>query len=381
MAARCRSGGEGLRLTESGHSVVRVGLGARSYEIRVEAGALTGLGPLVARVVGPSAALVVTGSGPVAAYGDQAALSLGQADIRTYCMQIPRGERRKTLRWVGRICERMAEARLDRRSVVVAVGGGVVGDMAGLGAALYMRGVACVQAPTTLLAQVDASVGGKTGVNLRAGKNLIGAFHQPRAVLIDPDTLATLPLRELRAGLAEVIKHGLIRDAGYLETVKRDMRNLLARDPTALQSAIVGSCQIKAAVVEADETEQGARAVLNFGHTIGHAVETIGGYRRFRHGEAVAIGMRAACLVGEEMGITPPNVSEAVEDILRAANLPVNLPADMAPAGVIEAMGTDKKSSGGRPRFVLLREVGWAEPGFDPDVGIVRKALDRAQIV
>ncbi len=360
-------------------SNVRVGLGAKAYDIRVETGSLSAIGPLAATVVGPSSALVVTGDGPVGTYGDEAARSLWRCGIATSVLRIPAGERFKTLRWVERICERMAEAHMDRRAAVVAVGGGVIGDMAGLAAALYMRGVAVIQVPTTLLAQVDASVGGKTGVNMRAGKNLIGAFHQPRAVLIDPATLATLPIRELRAGLAEVIKHGLIRDAAYLDEVRADICRLLERDCAALHRAIVGSCRIKAAVVESDETERGLRAVLNFGHTVGHAVETLGGYRRFRHGEAVAIGMVAACLIGEEIGVTEANVTAEVRALLGAAGLPVRLPRSMAPETVMEAMRADKKSSDGRPRFVLLRDIGHAEPGFDPEPVSVARALERAQ--
>lgn len=361
-------------------SVVRVGLAGRAYDIRVQAGALPSIGPLTATVASPSTALVVTSNGPVAAYGQDAVRSLWRCGIPAQLLQIPRGERYKTLRWIERICVRMAEARFDRRAVVVAVGGGVIGDMAGLAAALYMRGIAFVQVPTTLLAQVDASVGGKTGVNLRTGKNLIGAFHQPRAVLIDPDTLSSLPMRELRSGLAEVIKHGLIRDRGYYETVKGDMRRILARERDALQRAIVGSCLIKAAVVASDETEQGVRAVLNFGHTIAHAVETIGGYRRFRHGEAVSIGMVTACLIGEEIGVTPENVTPEVRSVLLDAGLPTRLPPDMMPATILEVMRGDKKSAEGRPRFVLLRQIGHAEAGHEPDDTSVVRALARAQI-
>ncbi|MBM3495546.1 MAG: 3-dehydroquinate synthase, partial [Armatimonadetes bacterium] len=257
--------------------------------------------------------------------------------------------------------------------------GGMVGDMAGLAASLYMRGIRCVQVPTTLLAQVDASVGGKTGVNLRSGKNLIGAFHQPSAAYADPCSLATLPLRELRCGLAEVLKHGFIRDRAYLSGVLREMPLLLSCDPAALSRAVLGSCRIKAAVVEADETEQGVRAVLNFGHTIGHALETLDGYRRMRHGEAVAIGMVGACLVGEEVGVTAPNVTEAVRQALNAAGLPTCAPGSLTAEGIIAAMGADKKSERGSPRFVLLREVGHAEPGHRIELEPLRRALDRAR--
>jgi 3-dehydroquinate synthase len=368
-----------MRRRATDRTTIRLDVAGGGYDIVVEAGCLDSIGPFVATVAGPSSVMVVTGSGPVSQYADRVSISLWRAGVPCAVQRLPSGERFKRLATVERLCDAMVAARLDRHSAVVAVGGGVIGDLAGFAAAIYMRGIACVQVPTTLLAQVDASVGGKTGVNLRGGKNLVGAFRQPRAVLIDPTTLGTLPARELRCGLAEALKHGFIRDPEYLDCLLSDMRRLQRREPEALGRAIAGSCRIKADVVGQDETEKGTRAVLNFGHTVGHAVETVGGYRRLRHGEAVAIGMAVAALIGEEIGVTPANVTATVRDALKRAGLPLAVPQDMSSERVIEAMASDKKSAEGSPRFVLLRRIGQAEPGFTVATEVVRRALDRAR--
>jgi 3-dehydroquinate synthase len=357
---------------------VEVGLGARGYAVRVEAGALRAIGVLVADLA-PSACAVIGAAGPALQYAEDVHDAVRAAGLDAHLLQAERGERHKTLANVERLCEGMARIGLDRRSLIVAVGGGMLTDMAGLAAALFMRGIGVIQAPTTLLAQVDASIGGKTGVNLRSGKNLVGAFHQPRAVVADPLTLMTLPVREMRCGLAEVLKHGFIRDGAYLGAVRADMARLRAREPGALCRVVLGSCRIKAAVVASDETEQGVRGVLNFGHTVGHALEALTGYRCLRHGEAVAIGMLSACLIGEEVGVTPSNVTATVASALAEAGLPRALPASVSVDAVVAAMAGDKKSERGSPRFVLLRDVGAGEPGYAVPQDRLRAALHRAR--
>jgi len=360
---------------------VRVDLGERSYDIWTAPGCLSQIGDIIMRIVNPTRAVVVTGTGVVERYGRLAAERLKESGIPTDLLQLRSGERYKTLRAVERLYHGMLRFGLDRKSVVVAVGGGVVGDVAGFAAGTYMRGISFVQAPTTLLAQADAGVGGKTGVNLPEGKNLVGVFHQPRAVLMDTETLATLSAREYRSGMAEIIKHGIIRDAELLDWLKcnADRLESARRDAEALAQAVRRSCEIKAAVVAADETEAGMRAVLNFGHTVGHALETLGSYRRFTHGEAVAIGMVAACRIGEELGITPSNVTMTVQETLRTIGLPTALPAGMEAEAVARHMQTDKKAKSGRPRFVLLRELGQPIYGVEADAAAVLRALERSR--
>jgi 3-dehydroquinate synthase len=247
----------------------------------------------------------------------------------------------------------------DRKSIVVALGGGVVGDIAGFAAAIYMRGIRFVQAPTTLLAQVDSSVGGKTGVNHPRGKNLIGAFHQPEVVVADTDTLRTLPPRELSAGLAEVLKHGLLADAGYFADVSRDLPRLLDCDEAALASAIARSCAIKAAIVARDEKESSERALLNFGHTFGHAIEALTGYERWLHGEAVGCGMCLAADLSARLGLIGRGDVEAIESAVAAARLPVRIEG-LDRAAAVASMRGDKKAEAGEIRFIVLERIGRA---------------------
>jgi len=274
-------------------------------------------------------------------------------------IEIPDGESHKTIEtWCG-VLDRMLGARLDRRSAVLALGGGVVGDVAGFAAATYQRGIDFVQIPTTLLSQVDSSVGGKTGVNHPLGKNQIGAFYQPRLVVIDTATLSTLPDRELRAGLAEVIKYGLIRDRAFFEWLEANMRSLLARDPEALAHAIEVSCRHKAEVVANDETEQGERALLNFGHTFGHAIEAGLGYGEWLHGEAIAAGMVSAARLSARLGWIEASDVDRIVAVLAAAGLPIVSP----PLGAdryLELMSRDKKVVAGSLRLILLKSIGEA---------------------
>ncbi len=270
---------------------------------------------------------------------------------------IPDGERFKTLPTVGRVYEALIRAGADRSSVLVALGGGVIGDVAGFAAATYLRGIRFVQIPTTLLAQVDSAIGGKTGVNHPLGKNLVGAFHTPRLVVVDPQVLATLPRREFRAGLYEVVKYGVIGSAMLFAKLGESLTALFARDAAALTAIVTESCRIKAEVVSADEHESGPRRVLNFGHTIGHALEAVTKYRRLRHGEAVAYGMMAAVRLGTARGVTPPEVRDAVVRVITQMG-PLPPIADLTSREVIAAIGRDKKIVAGTLHFVAATSIG-----------------------
>ncbi len=346
-----------MTAADTAPEVLRIELGDRSYPIVVGSN-LLGAAGCVAAHVSARDVLVVTNEtvGPLYL----AALESGLAGKRVHAVALPDGEKHKTLGVLGRVFDALVEARLNRDACIVALGGGVVGDMAGFAAACYQRGIDFVQVPTTLLAQVDSSVGGKTGINHPGGKNLIGAFHQPRAVLSDLATLRTLPLRELRAGLAEVVKYGLIDDLAFLEWLERHLDALLALDTAALTHAVRRSCEIKARIVAADEREHGQRALLNLGHTFGHAIETAAGYGEWLHGEAVAMGMLLAADLSQRLGWIERADVERVRELLHRAGLPVAAP----PIGASRAlglMGMDKKVLAGRIRLVLLRRLGAGE--------------------
>ena len=287
---------------------------------------------------------------------------------------IPDGERAKSMGTVSRLIDRMVSDGLTRQSAIVAVGGGVVGDVAGFAASVYLRGIAVVQVPTTLLAQVDSSVGGKTGVNHRAGKNLIGSFHQPRLVVVDPAVLASLPPRQYSSGLYEALKYGVIRDRALFVSFGRNREAILGRDVPALEELISGCLRIKAAVVSADEREDDLRRILNFGHTIGHALETAARYRRILHGEAVGYGMLAATWIAKEMGRISSSQAARIEDaVLGIGNLP-RLDG-ISTAAVMEAIGHDKKVRDGSLHFVLPRRVGQVEINPDVPRGLVRSVV------
>ena len=366
----------------AGHDV-HLDLGPRSYDIRVRRGLLAQAGPEIAHcVAGGEAqgrlAVVITNPKVSLYHGEAVTRSLRDAGFRVQTLTVPAGEVYKTLQTVRRLYRSLHEYKSDRRTVVVALGGGVIGDVAGFVAATYNRGLDFVQIPTTLLAQVDSSVGGKVGVNFDSGKNLVGAFYQPRLVLIDPDTLHTLPLRERRSGLAEVIKYGIIHDRPFFEMLSREAGALARLSSDQLEYAIAHSCEIKARVVERDERDEGLRAILNFGHTIGHALEAITRYRLYRHGEAIAIGMVSACLIGEEMGLTAPTVTAAVIETFERAGftqlaLNERLPID----DILPLLSWDKKSVDGAARFVLLERLGHATPGHPVPEAAIRHALER----
>ena len=334
---------------------LEVGLGARSYPILVGDGLVDRAD--VFECVPGGAVLVVTNEVVAPLYLERVRGALGSRRVES--VVLPDGERHKTLDAVARVIDALVAARVNRDGCVVALGGGVVGDVAGFAAACYQRGIDYVQVPTTLLAQVDSSVGGKTGVNHPGGKNLVGAFHQPRAVIADTGTLCTLPERELRAGYAEVLKYGLALDAGFLQWLEAHGQAVLALEPAAVTQAVRRCCELKAAVVAEDEREHGRRALLNFGHTFGHAIETAEGYGAWLHGEAVATGMVMATDLSRRLGWIGAADAERARALVERAGLPVAAP----PIGAARAralMGLDKKVLGGRIRLVLLRALGAA---------------------
>jgi len=333
---------------------VRIDVGSRagSYAVQIAPGESRRLHQLLSALA-PGARVVVVSNGLVwRLLGDRLAQLTSEEPIL-----LPDGERFKNLLTVGKVYEGLIRARADRGTVVVAVGGGVLGDTAGFAAATFLRGLPLVQVPTTLLAQVDSSIGGKVGVNHSAGKNLIGAFYPPRAVVIDPETLSTLPRREFRAGLYEVIKYGVIASRSLFERVSTNLSQLFARDTEALSPAIAESCEIKARIVEGDELESGARRTLNFGHTVGHALEAATKYRRFRHGEAVAYGMLAAAAIGARRGTIPGPDREALATLIRTMG-PLPAVTDLPASQLLEAIGRDKKIVNGRLHFVLPGPIG-----------------------
>lgn len=359
--------------------IVNVPLGSRSYRIWVGSGILDRLGKECRRLglaSGPCA--VITDEHVHPLYAAPVEASLKQAGYNPVVIPIPAGEASKCLKRVEVCCERLAGWRLERKSFIVALGGGVVGDLAGFVAATYLRGIPFVQVPTTLLAQVDSSVGGKVGVNLKAGKNLVGAFHQPRLVLCDLETLQTLPPRELHAGLAEVIKYGAIYDAALFRRLERQLDCLLAVDLKAWEPLVARCCAIKAEVVAQDETESGRRAILNFGHTIGHAIEAVSGYGRYLHGEAIAMGMVAeAWLSVQNTGLLPKD-ARRLKQLLAAAGLPTHYSLTAARwQRLLETMRLDKKVSQGQIQFVLLPALGRAQWGQALAPEQIRKVLEQ----
>ncbi len=336
---------------------VHVDLAGSPYEIHIGDGLLDRLDTFCAPLA-PTSILIVSDATVASLYGETA-LAAARRLTTASLLELAGGEQRKTMATVERVLDALVASGADRGSLVVALGGGVVGDIAGFAAAIYMRGVRYVQVPTTLLAQVDSSVGGKTGVNHPRGKNLIGAFHQPAVVVADTGTLRTLPPRELSAGLAEVLKHGLLADAGYFERTVRALPRLLACDGPALAEAIARSCEIKAGVVARDEREAGERALLNLGHTFGHAIEALTGFSRWLHGEAVGCGLCLAADLSHRVGLIQRSDVERVEAAVAAARLPTRIEG-LSLQDALESMRGDKKARAGRVQFVLLERIGRA---------------------
>ena len=343
-------------MTPPKFKTLTVELGERSYPIHVGPGLIGENNGLRSYLAGRQV-MIVTNETIAPRYLAALKRSLGD-DLDVREVILPDGEHTKTLASVELIWSALLEAGFNRRCTLIALGGGVIGDMTGYAAACYQRGVAFIQVPTTLLAQVDSSVGGKTGVNHRLGKNMIGAFWQPRAVLIDTTTLHSLPERELSAGLAEVIKYGLIRDLGFLGWLEANMAALRDLDDGLLAEAIMRSCAIKAGVVAEDETEQGVRALLNLGHTFGHAIEAHQGYGNWLHGEAVGTGMHMAALLSQRLGWLAEVEIERITKVLEAAGLPLAAPIDMDAEAFLQRMRLDKKNLDSRIRLVLLRGLG-----------------------
>lgn len=354
-----------------------VALGARSYPIHIGRGLLDAAELYAPHVTGRQAAIV---SNELVAplYLARTRTALERAGAQAIEIVVRDGEEAKDWRTLQKVFDALLAARCGRDCVLVALGGGVVGDLAGFAAAIYQRGVDYLQVPTTLLAQVDSSVGGKTAINHPQGKNMIGAFHQPRAVIADVGTLDTLPDRELRAGLAEVIKHGAALDLVFFEWLEREMDNLVAREPVALAQAVRRCCELKAGIVSADERESGARALLNLGHTFGHAIEAGAGYGQWLHGEAVTAGMVMAAELSEREGLLPGAAVARLRRLVARAGLPVKGPA-IAADRLVDLMAVDKKNVRGRVRFVLLEQLGHAVLKGDVAPQRVREAILAAQ--
>jgi 3-dehydroquinate synthase len=355
---------------------VHVALGERSYDITVADGALSRVGEIARAALGQKTRRVAIISNPKvhALYGKGVEKSLKQEGFATLTHLIGDGERAKSLRTAERAWGFLIANRFERADGVIALGGGVVGDLAGFVAATFLRGVHYVQVPTTLLAQIDSSVGGKTAVNHALGKNLIGAFHQPRAVVIDPGALRSLPKRELRAGLYEAVKYGVIRDWDLFKLIEDNLEKINTLDPAPLSRVIARSCEIKAEVVTADERESGLRRILNFGHTVGHALEAVTSYRRLKHGEAVGYGMKCASMIAEKAGIIPRAEAEAIR--LGVDELgPLPRVSDLKIQDVIAAMSHDKKVAQGKLPLILPTKIGSVIVRDDIAPTVIRQAV------
>jgi 3-dehydroquinate synthase len=355
---------------------VDVSLGLRSYPIFIGEHLLSKLGRQCAKLRLGRRCAIISDRNVAPRYGKKAMASLRAAGFEPVLITVPAGETSKNLQTVQTCCDQLARHRLERNSFIIALGGGVIGDLAGFVAAAYLRGIDFVQAPTTLLAQVDSSVGGKVGVNLPAGKNLVGAFYQPRFVLCDLSALATLSMRQFRSGVAEVIKYGIIRDAAFFGRLEKDLGLLLKKDATALAAIVARCCEIKADVVGRDEREGGLRAILNFGHTIGHALETISGYGKFLHGEAISIGQVAAAKISVATAGLSAGEAERIAALFGRAGLPVTTPLSARQkVRLFEAMRLDKKVSGGEIRFVLARRIGQVATGCKVSPALIANVL------
>ncbi len=337
---------------------VRAELGDRSYNIFIGSGNLDDLGQRVGKFGFGKTIVSISNPTVFGLYGDRVKNSLSHAGFNVYEVIIPDGEEYKNFKQVYDILTGLLKLRLDRRSAVVALGGGVIGDIACFVASIYMRGIACVQVPTTLLSQVDSSVGGKTGVNHELGKNMIGTFYQPSLVWIDTDVLRTLPEREFVAGLAEVIKYGVIRDSELFDYLSMNGDAILDQDAETLSHIIRRSCEIKADIVSEDEREAGIRAVLNFGHTVGHAVETVTEYVRYLHGEAVAMGMCYEAELARIKGLADTKTVMDICSIIKRFRLPGRIPDDIQRRSMLDSMRLDKKAVGGDLRFILPDKIG-----------------------
>jgi 3-dehydroquinate synthase len=346
------------------------------YDVLIAAGLLKSVGKeLRRRLPSPQSQVFVVTSPKVRRHWGRALeQSLKREKLRFHVLEMNDGEPAKRLETVEKLAEQMVQAGADRRSLLAAFGGGVVGDSAGFLAAIFLRGIPFVQIPTTVVAQLDASIGGKTGVNLRAGKNLVGAFHQPRAVLVDPQVLETLDEREFRAGLFEALKCGVIRDKKLFDFMVREQKKILARDAKAVEHVIIGSVRVKADVVSADERESGLRRILNFGHTVGHALEAATGYTRLLHGEAVALGMAAATAIALDAEFCPPKIAEQITAAIDSYGCPP--PVKVRLDSVVSLLKADKKAVAGQVHWVLPQNLGTVTISSDVPANVVRQAIE-----
>lgn len=352
---------------------VEVKLGDRAYPIHIGQG-LLGKPELVASYIGKGRVVIVSNDVVAPLYMEAAKRLFPGQDVTE--IVLPDGEAHKDLDAIRHIYDTLLAGKYDRNTLLVALGGGVVGDITGFAAATYLRGIDFVQIPTTLLAQVDSSVGGKTGVNHPLGKNMIGAFYQPRCVLADSEVLQTLPEREVKAGLAEVVKYGLIYDAEFFEWLAANSEGITNRDPELISQAIKTCCEIKAEIVAQDEKEAGVRALLNLGHTFGHAIETASGYGNWLHGETVAMGMTMAADLSRRLGWIEPPVAQRIREVLeRNFGMPVVPPADIPVEQYLDLMMSDKKAEAGKIRFVLLKGIGTAVVDGDIDPALLQATL------
>ncbi len=339
---------------------LRIDLADRSYDILIGRNLLARAGEFIPESTPARRAVIVSNPAVHKLYGAVVATGLETHGLQTHTVEIPEGETHKTLKSAELLYDRLVEERCDRRTLLVALGGGVIGDLTGFVAATYQRGVPYIQIPTTLLSQVDSSVGGKTAVNHPRGKNLIGAFYQPRAVVIDIDCLKSLPPEEFRAGLAEIIKYGVIADPELFAYLETHTEKILKQDAACLEHIIETSCAIKAGVVERDETESNYRMILNFGHTIGHAIEALTSYSQYKHGEAIAIGMVYAAKLSRQMGKCSEEVVQRIRTLVNRFGLPHRLP-EFSPQDYIESMHLDKKARDNQIKFILARDIGSVE--------------------
>lgn len=353
---------------------VTVGLGDRSYDIVIGSRTIQKLG-LRIKELRPSKVAVISNETIFPLYKDALLYSLREYNIEPEVLLIPDGEEYKDSKWVTHLHGELLKARLDRSAVLIALGGGVIGDITGFVASTYMRGIRFVQVPTTLLAQVDSSVGGKTGVNHPLGKNMIGTFYQPSLVMIDIDTLKTLPQREFYSGMAEVIKYGVIADRDLFDFLVMNRDDIIDLGDSIIH-IIRRSCEIKADVVSKDEREDGLRAILNFGHTVGHAVETVTGYKRYLHGEGIAIGMCAAANIAVRAGMFDQKGVDVIKDIIRLYKLPADMPDDLGVDDIISAMEIDKKVKAGKLHFILPESIGRVRIVEDVDRAMIKEVLE-----
>ena len=352
-----------------------IDLADRSYDILIGRNLLSRVGALVSEILSPSRVVVLTHPSIQSLYGDTLSASFKVLNCPSHILEIPEGEASKSLSQAEKIFDKLMEWQCDRSTLLVAMGGGVIGDLCGFIAATYMRGVPFIQIPTSLLAQVDSSVGGKTAVNHPRGKNMIGAFYQPKRVVIDLDTLQSLPEKEFKAGLAEIIKHGVIEDPELFAYLETHTEEIAAHKTECLERIIATSCEIKARVVEKDERESRYRMVLNFGHTIGHAIEALTGYAKLKHGEAVAIGMVQAAKLSRQTGRCSDAVVDRIARLIERFGLPTQLPR-LDKEAIVQALYLDKKTTHKNIRFILVKDVGSIEIVENVAESSILKALD-----